>query len=75
VASGRPVRSNSAVGAGARQQHQGVDEQGLAGASLAADHGEPWPEGNLGFFDDGELTDVERGEHGYRWRRMESRRL
>ncbi len=57
---------HAAVGAGTGQQHQRVDQQGLARAGLATDHGQARAKGDLGFFDDGELTDVERGEHGHR---------
>ena len=55
---------HATVGAGAGQQHQRIDQQRLAGAGLAADHGKSRAERDLGFFDNGEMTDVERSKHG-----------
>ncbi len=58
-----------AIGAGASQQHQRIDQQGLARARLAADHGQPGAKGDIGFFDDGKVADVEGGQHeeGRQW--------
>jgi len=55
---------HAAVGACAGQQHQRVDQQRLAGAGLAADHGQAGAERHLGGLDDGKMADIERSEHG-----------
>ncbi len=57
------VAHHRRVGAPAREQHQRVDEQRLAGAGFARHDGHAGAERHLGFADDREILDVETFEH------------
>ena len=54
------------LGAGARtdRELQRIDQDGLAGAGLAGEHGEAALELDLDGVDDGEVADLQVGEHG-----------
>ena len=55
---------HAGVGAGAGQEEQGVDQQRLAGAGFAGNHGQARVESQFGGADDGEILDGQVGEHG-----------
>ena len=50
--------------AGAEQQADGLDEDRLAGAGLARQHGEAGVELDLEPLDDGEMLDAQIAQHG-----------
>jgi hypothetical protein len=51
------------IGPRSQQQLKRIDQQRLAGAGLAREHGEPGPKRNLGSFDDREVFNGEFGQH------------
>ncbi len=57
------VADHAAVGAQPGQEAEGVDQQRLAGAGLAGNHGEAGPEFQFGDGDDGEVADGQAGQH------------
>ena len=58
------VAHHAAVGAHAGQEAQRIDQQRLAGAGFAGDHGQAGAEIQFGGADDGEILDGEMGQHG-----------
>jgi hypothetical protein len=58
------VADDAAVGAQAREQSKGIDQQRLAGAGLARNDGESAGEIQFRATDDGEILDGEVYEHG-----------
>ena len=57
------VAHHRRLGAAAGEQQQGIDQQRLAGAGLAGDHGHARAECDLGLADDREILDVETFQH------------
>lgn len=58
------VADHAAVGPEPGQEAQGVDDQRLAGAGLARDHGHARAELQFGGRDDGEVAEGQAPEHG-----------
>ena len=61
----QPARTTAGVAALAQGQRQRVDEDGLAGAGLAGEHGEAGVEFEFERIDDDEIADAERPQHVY----------
>ncbi len=59
----RAVAHHFRAGAAAGQQLQRIDQDGLAGAGFAGEHREPGTQLQLHVVDDGEVADLQMGQH------------
>lgn len=58
------VAHHRGIGAFAREEAQGIDQQGFAGAGFAGNDGHSTPEFEFGGGDDGEVADGQTLQHG-----------
>ena len=59
----RAMPDAAGIGSGPAQEAQRIDQQRLARAGFARNHGQPGPERQFGVGDHGKITDCESGEH------------
>ena len=59
-----PCRTSAGVAARAERQREGIEQDRLAGAGLAGEHGEPAGEIDVEPVDQDDVADGKSGEHG-----------
>ena len=64
VGAGRALTHHAGIAAAAQRELQRVDEDGLAGAGLAGEHGEARPELEFERVDDDEVPQAQGKQHG-----------